>query len=118
MGPARSVADGCAGVAGPPDPYKTNEKSTKSLLAALEVLLADLGALLAALGVLLGPSWPLLGCSWGPLGLSWDAAGCSWTFLAAVGGPPDLYKTDEKSRKSLLAALGVLLGPSWPLLGG
>ena len=79
--PARSSFRGCPALGGPPDLYKTNEKSTKSLLAALEVLLADLGALLAALGVLLGPSWPLLGRCWLILEPSWPLFGCSWGLL-------------------------------------
>ena len=51
--PARSVAGGCPGLGGLPNPNKTNEKPTFSHLAAHEALLADLGALLAALGALL-----------------------------------------------------------------
>ena len=83
--PVRSPVGGCATVLGPPNLYKTNEKSTYSLLAALRVFLAALGALpgcsWAALGrswALLGRSWPLLGCSGGTLGCSWAALGRSW----------------------------------------
>ena len=60
MASARSTLGGCPALPGPPDLYKTNEKSTFSHLAAHEALLADLGALLAALGALLADLGALL----------------------------------------------------------
>ena len=51
--PACFPVGGRAGGGGPPDPYKTSEKSAFSLLVALRMLLAALGPLLAALGPLL-----------------------------------------------------------------
>ena len=79
--PARLAAGSRAGGAGPPDPYKTNEKSTFSFLAAPGSLMAALGALLADLGVLLGRSWAALGTLLAALGPLFGRQKCSQRFI-------------------------------------